>query len=451
MFSRQRLTGSKWRIAGLVILALVGLLVILLAIVDGRSAAWNRYLAQNAAEASALAGAGSLQELLLTPGFVCDQTSDRLIWERISLYADLNQVLDTTRELNVQAYYLSRDATGALIDLINPETGLPWQVGASGAVPCAALYGLHVEVYYPQDTLMIRLMGLKNTTIRAEAAATWDETAWCGTYVLYGLDTDTTTSPVSIVGSGLTISGGIHSSGGLTLRGGETPIRLDSVFPVTIGAGAEASLVWEGVEPAQGLSPMSGDDILSPYLYRLQDFQPGGFLWRSAEARGGAHNLPGGIDGDTIALHGNGLYVTDGPIQLDSLPPRSDGSPWRLTLVSSDRIILAPELAADLTPHTAGVLFYSSSADREGAITVAEDADRLAGLILAPAGGVRIDISGEAVLEGAVLGQRVMVNSAGGVIRHQPAYCPPAPEPVALVDAPQHIVRVARVSAGDGE
>lgn len=450
MFSRQRLTGSKWRIAALAILALAGLLVILLAIVDGRIAAWNRYLAQNAAEASALAGAGSLQELLLTPGFVCDQTSDRLIREQISLYANLNQVPETTRGLNVQAYYLSRDATGALIDLVNPETGLPWQVGATGAVPCAALYGLHVEVYYPQDTLMIRLIGLKSTSIRAEAAAIWDETAWCSTYVLYGLDSGMASSPVSIVGSGLTISGGIHSHGGLTLRGGETPIRLDPAFPVTIGAGAEASLVWEGVEPAQGLNPVSRDDALSPYLYRLQDFQPGGFLWRAAEARGEAHNLPGGIDSSAIAIEGHGLYVTDGPIQLDSLPPRSDGAPWRLTLATSDRIILAPGLAADLAPHTAGVLFFSG-AGAEEAITVAEDANRLAGLILAPAGGVRIDISGEAVLEGAVLGQWLMVNGAGGVIRRQPAYCPPAPGPVALVDAPQQVVRVARVSAGDGE
>ncbi len=448
VFSRQRLTGSKWRIAGLAILALAGLVVILLAVVDGRIAAWNRYLAQKAAEASALAGAGSLQELLLTPGFVCGQTSDHLIREQISLYADLNQVPETTRGLNVQAYYLSRDATGALIDLANPETGLPWQVGATGAVPCAALYGLRVEVYYPQDTLMIRLIGLKSTSIRAEAAAIWDETAWCSTYALYGLASGTAPSPVSIVGSGLTISGGIHSNGGLTLRGGETPIRLDPAFPVTIGT--ETSLVWEGVEPAQDLSPVSGDDALSPYLYRLQDFQPGGFLWRAAEARGEAHNLPGGIDGSAIAIEGNGLYVTDGPIQLESLPPRSDGAPWRLTLATSDRIILAPGLIADLAPHTAGVLFFSG-ADGEEVITVAENADQLSGLILAPAGGVRIDISGEAVLEGAVLGQRLMVTSAGGIIRRQPAYCPPAPGPVALVDAPQGIVRVARLSAGDGE
>ncbi len=427
-------------------------LTILAITVDGRIVAWSRNLAQSVADASALAGASSLQELLRAPEFACGQTSDSLIVDQIQLYADLNQPLDTTRGMSVQAYYLGRDDSGALSDLINPETGSRWKAGATGSVPCGPVYGLHVEVYYPQETLMTRLFGIDYATIRVEATATWEETGWCNNYAVYGLDASTATAPVTITGSGLAISGGgIHSSGGLALHGDrETPIRLDPDFPVTIGKGAEAGLAWEGVTPEQGIMPVRAGSTLPPgFFYDLADFQPGGFLWRAADSRGQAHSLSGGFDGSVIALSGDGLYVTDGPVRLDTLPPRSDGSPWQVTIVTEDRITVAPSLAADLAPYAAGVLFYSGSADAEGAIAIVEDTNRLAGLILAPGGTIALDIAGDAVLEGMLLGNRITVHSAGGVIRHQRAYCPPAPGSVALIGAPAGTTQVAQGSAGE--
>jgi len=182
VFSRQRLNGSRRWIAALAVATMLGLAVIVAVVVDGRIVAWSRHIAQSAADAAALAGAASLNELLRKPQFVCGSTPDDLILDQVLLYAELNQIPDMAWGLNVQAYYLGKGDDGALLDLINPETGSRWKVGSTGAVPCEAVRGLHVEVYYPQETLLTRLFGVENATVRMDASATWEETGGCSDY-----------------------------------------------------------------------------------------------------------------------------------------------------------------------------------------------------------------------------------------------------------------------------
>ncbi len=163
---------SRGGITALAILAIAGLLIFLIATVDGRIAAWSQQLAQNVAEAAVLAGTRSLHEIMQSSGFVCAATPDNLIMEQMQLYADLNRASDAVDPgLSIQGYYLTSVMAEDYQFLYSSETGERWKVGTTGSVPCEAIQGLHVEVYYPQETLLTRLFGINHARVVVEAAA----------------------------------------------------------------------------------------------------------------------------------------------------------------------------------------------------------------------------------------------------------------------------------------
>lgn len=153
------------------VIAGLSLLIAVAATIDGRIAAWSQHLAQNAADAAARAGAKSLQELLDHPNFECGVTPDRLVLEQVQLYADLNQIPETAWGLNVQAYYLGQDANSERFRLETLDAVQHWQVGATNVVPCEAISGLHVEVYYPQETLLTQLLAIKHARVTVAATS----------------------------------------------------------------------------------------------------------------------------------------------------------------------------------------------------------------------------------------------------------------------------------------
>lgn len=171
MNSQLERTSARGWIPALATLTIMGLLIVLIVTVDGRVAAWSQHLAQNAADAAALAGARSLHEITGSAAFSCAEASDTLIMAQIQLYAELSQASDTAAGLNVQAYYLTQAAAGDYHALLHPETGQRWKIGATGSVPCEAVHGLAVEVYYPQETLLTRLFAIEHARVVVEAAA----------------------------------------------------------------------------------------------------------------------------------------------------------------------------------------------------------------------------------------------------------------------------------------
>lgn len=169
---------GRW-ITAFAALALVGVFAALIMLVDGRIAAWSQHLAQNAADASALAGTRSLLEITQASAFACAEASDSLVMEQIQLFADLNHVPGAASGVNVQGYYLGLLETGDYHILLHPETGQPWKVGATGRIPCEVVRGLHVEVYFPQETLLTRLFAVEHARVVVEAnAAGLEDDPW---------------------------------------------------------------------------------------------------------------------------------------------------------------------------------------------------------------------------------------------------------------------------------
>ena len=436
-------------------LAIVGLLMVLIATVDGRIAAWSQHLAQNAADASALAGTHSLLEIAHSAAFDCEQTSDSLILRQIQLYADLNHVPDATTGLNVQAYYLEQTEAGTYRDLLNPETGQRWKVGSPGTVPCNAAQGLYVEVYYPQETLITRLLTIEHARVVVNATATWQPPGWCETFAVYGLSTDNITPGVSITGADLTVAGGgIHSSGALTVHGADGMIVLDADYPVEYATAAEDVLIWEAVEglTAEGAARIGASqntNATPDSFYRYEDFQPGGFIWEAALAKGAAFYLPEGLDADAIQANGSGLYVTDGPVTLGALPVSAGGEPWRVTIVTPQHVTISAEMGTELLPFTHGVLLYSTSAD-DDAVAISQDANNLTGLVIATNGRISVHLTGDATLQGTLLGKTVAISGTQGAIHRQPALCPPSGLEVALLAGPESVIQSAFIASENG-
>ncbi|GAB4573830.1 MAG: hypothetical protein Kow0077_17450 [Anaerolineae bacterium] len=455
VFIRYLRTRSKWWLAGPVITGTLAILIVLAISVDSRITAWSQHMAQNAADASARAGAASLQELLENAAFACGESSDALVLEQTQLYAALNQVPDTLSGLNMQAYYVTRDADGQYRDLRDPASGQRWQVGATDYVPCEPIRGLHVEVFYPQETLLTRVFSIEHARVRVDAVAVWEgETDWCRNYAIYGLSTEPEPPPVHVEGANLTITdGGVHSNGGLLLRGDEQPLQLDPAFPIEYRGEDGAGLVMEHVTTPEGgrLEAVQAEQAAPPgaTVYRLADFQPGSVFWHAATLESAAHTQPGGLDATTITANGDGLYVTDGDVDLAGLPPRTDGNPWHLTIVAEGRITLPASVATAIAPYTGGVLFFSS-ANRDDAVTVAAEAVRLAGLILAPDGTIDVQLSNGASLRGTLVAQNVALRGTDATLHHDPAFCPPASTPLTLVELSPEGLQSARISAGDG-
>ncbi len=445
MRKQLRHHGEEGQVIILFALAMVGIVAVVAAALDGGMLYWNQRKAQNAADAAVMAGTTMLVAQVQSGSYLCGVTSDRPILDQVQAYAGINDVPDATNANNVVAYYMVKDEEGNRIDLYNPATGLPWQVGETGAVPCAPVAGLHVKVSYPQRTFLAGIIGIAQTRASVNAYAIWDYRNWCTDFAVFGMSTSRDKGVVSVIGSGTTITnGGIHSNGGIHIGGGGGGIYLESGRPVEFDTNGDSQIGYDkivgGPDPDaadRGITTTDGYPLPDDFSYRFSDFAPGGFIWNEVD-ESQRYYYTGSIrsrdvKNDDGSLR-DGLYVVDGDIDLNNLGNLGAGDrPWRVTLVARGDIKVSGGI--NQLVFVRGVFIYTESDNTaNGAVNLSGSDNSWSGLIVAPNGLVSMSAASNSDLAGMIVSQQINISGSNNSINHRPEYCPSNPPRILLVN-----------------
>ncbi|MBN1964839.1 MAG: Tad domain-containing protein [Anaerolineae bacterium] len=453
MLTHLREKGESGQAIILFALAMVGIVAVVAVALDGGMLYWNQRRAQNAADAAVIAGTSALVTESLSDSYICGVTSDQSILDQVHLYAGLNDVPNPAAG-NVEAYYLIEDGEGNRIDMPNPAVNGPWQVGYNGTVPCAELVGLHVRIWYPQQTFISGIIGIEQTRVMVDAYATWDHRNWCTDFAMFSTDTDSNQGNLSSIGAGTTITnGGIHSNGGIHLGGGGQNIYLEPGRPIEYGDGSDANFdcdkIVGGPDPDAEDCGITGTDpypLPDDFFYRFEDFAPGGFIWEEAGAAGiprfyfGSGDPDVGVEDVRVsATQGSGLvdglYVVEGDVDLQNVDRwfnEADG-PWRVTIVARGEVKISGGMISQV-PAVRGIFIFTLSDDmNNGAVNITGDDNSWMGLIAAPNGFVNIHGANNNDVSGMIIGRQINVSGSDININHRPEFCPPNPPRILLV------------------
>ncbi len=445
MFKHIRQPHEEGQAIILFALAMIGIVAVVAAALDGGMLYWNQRRAQNAADAAVIAGTSALVSQWQSGSFVCGVTSDQPILDQVYLYADLNDVPSASDGTNVEAFYLVEDNNGDHLDLYNPDTGEPWAVGETGAIPCAPIAGLHVKVHYPQQTFMAGIIGVAQTRATVDAYAIWDFRYWCTDFAVFGLNTDRDKDVVSVIGAGTRITnGGLHSNGGIHLGGGGQDIYLEDGRPVEFDTNGDSQINYDKIEGGpdpdaedKGITQVDSYPLPDDFFYRFADFAPGGFIWNEVDASQ-RYYFTGNIrTSDVTNPDGtlrNGLYVVEGDIDLNNLDNLGPGDPpWRVTLVARGQIQVSGGI--NQLAFARGVFIYTESDNTSvGAVKLSGSENSWSGLIVAPNGDVNMSAASNSDLAGMIVARRINLSGSNNSINHRPEYCPPNPPRILLIN-----------------
>ena len=445
MSKNARHHGEEGQAIILFALAMVGIVAVVAAALDGGMLYWNQRKAQNAADAAVIAGTTTLVAQVQSGSFLCGVTSDDPILGQIQTYAGNNDVPDAASADNVIAFYMITDGDGNRLDLFNPATGLPWQVGETGSIPCAPITGLHVKISYPQRTFLAGIIGVTQTRAAVSAYAAWDHRNWCTDFAVFGMSTDRDKDVVSVIGAGTTITnGGIHGNGGIHIGGGGQDIILEDGRPVEFDTNGDSQIGYDkivgGPDPDaadHGISQSDGYPLPDNSFYRFEDFAPGGFIWAEVDAAQRFHFSGNIRTGDVQNADGtlrDGLYVVEGDIDLNNLDNLGPSDrPWRATLIARGSIQVSGGI--NQLAFVRGIFIYTESDNTaNGAVKLSGSDNSWSGLIVAPNGDVNMSASSNSDLAGMIVSRSINISGSNNSINHRPEFCPPNPPRILLVN-----------------
>ncbi len=421
-------------LAMVVVLAITGLAL------DGGMLYWNHRRAQNAADAAAIAGTSLLVSAMTVEPYICGGTPETAILNAIYRYAEDNDIPDPWSGQTVSAYYLT-EIDGRRVDLPNPATMTPWRVGTTGMIPCAEIIGLHVVTTLPQQTFLMGLIGVAETTVTTHAYAIWDYQHWCTDFAVFGINTERNKDVVAVTGAGMSITnGGIHSNGGIHLGGGGQGISLEEGRPVEFDTGADSQIAYNQIEGGpdpsaadRGIRQVDNYPLPEDSFYRFEDFAPGGFIWNEVDASRRFYFTGDIRTSDVQNADGtlrDGLYVTEGSIQLNNVS--NSTTPWRATFVARGEVQVSGGIRQ--LPMARGVFIFTlSNNTSQGAVRLSGSYNSWAGLILAPYGDVNMSGARNSDLGGMIMANKIDLSGSDNRINHRPEFCPPNPPRVLLV------------------
>jgi len=398
----RRTTSSAERESGqaivIIALAMIGLLAFAALAVDGGNSFKERRVAQNAADAGALAGARTIW--LQRTAFNEFETP---VQAAINTAAEANGIEDTDGapgnhvNANVQAWYVDYIGSGSEYTLLN-------EVGALGVIPRDA-EGIRVVAKREFRAFIAGLIGRPNLAADAEAVAVTIPPTGCGDYAIYAGCDNCSPNTLKVTGSGPIIEGGdirsnddIHVNNMQIIGGG-------------IQYGSDCRQNCDSIAPADPIpaSPM-------PELWDIADFAPGGSSAREAGQTGQYYSFTRDIgDADVGA---DGLYYTTGSIQLHD--PAGN-----FTLVALGDV----KISGGANIHTFRdywpLIFTTSSNTAQGAVDISGDNASWTGFIYAPNGLVSMHGASKTTMNGAIWGKEVNLSGAEISIKYDPHYCPP--------------------------
>ena len=447
--------GEQGQIAVLLAVAMIGLLAMVALAIDGGMLFWNQRRAQNGADAAAIAGVSELADAVYGD---CATSSEQPILDAVYEYASNNEVPDADSGENVAAYYLTQDASGDYVDLLRTVTIThadssttttvgPWEVGATGSIPCSEEpEGLRVVTQFPQPTFMAGVIGIAETNVTVDASAVHEYNDWCTGFAIVALSESCSFHVLGVTGSDITINGGMHSNGGMQIGGGGQGIYLQDGRPVDHGETCNPQIGYDkiigGPEPDEPDKGIDGGEYFNLNVtnigYEWEDFITGGWVFGKTPPADyhyfdrdiRTNDVQDPSTGELI----DGLYVTTGDIKLNRLTNAGeDEIPWNVTFVALGTV----EISGGFTqwPYSQNIFILSFSDDlASSAVNLAGDANEWAGLILAPSGLVSVSGAKNSDLAGMIVGYEVDASGSNMSITQEMAFCPANPIKILLVE-----------------
>jgi Flp pilus assembly protein TadG len=389
----------------IVILALmmIALLAFAALAIDGGNAYVERRRSQNAADASALAGARQIWKQQVE-----QNGNETDLLNIINQAAESNGVSagpSSTNNPNVVAYY----TTNFEGTTINPN-----QIGTLGFIP-PGVTGIRVQASRQFNTFVGGLLK-QLPAASAQATAVIVLPVPCGGSWAIFANASRTCPPahVSISGGGQDIrvtNGGVYSHGDLQCNVSKATVELPYVWEyngvVTNNQCASDvnNIVKHGTEPA-------------PPAWNYDDFVPGGPI---QTALGSNYHAIG--PDDTISV--DGLYYLSGDARHLDIAP----SARHVTIVASGEIQFSGGI--ELTPYYSGLLLFSNSSGT--GVKISGSNLSWQGLIYAPHGSVDMSAAKNISISGSVNGACVDLSGAGININYDPASCVPQRARVVLL------------------
>ena len=218
---------------------------------------------------------------------------------------------------------------------------------------------------------------------------------------------------------------------------------VDTDQPIEYGedGAVNISKKMEAPERIGAAPPVSGDGF-----YTFADFSEGGYIYQEVHDSDASmiHIIDGDLEYDDVTYTDNsvkppvdrfidGLYIVSGDVHLNKVRMRNqDEPPWRVTIAAQGCIQFSG--GGNTLPYARGVQLYSDCDNTaKGAVKLSGSDNTWAGLILAPHGDVHISGADNSDLSGMIVAQHIAITGADNTLQAHPAYCPPEPPKVLLI------------------
>ena len=236
------------------------------------------------------------------------------------------------------------------------------------------------------------------------------------------------------------IRGDVHSNRDIHIGGHVNSIQ----GRVTYVSSVDAPPGNVSFDPGPPTNPFPTPPESYPIAYSLSDFAPGGSVAVAADGRGEYAHSSGRMDINWLQAHGwydqatgrlrPGLYYSSDSIELSA--DHLAGS--HVTFVSDGRITLSGS-SHELSPYVDGLLLFSGlgpsggSACSTPAIRLSGSEDVWSGVMFAPSGLIQISGASATTFDGSLVGLTIALNGSSLLIKVNPAYLPPPSPSVSLV------------------
>lgn len=347
-------------------LFMVALLAMLALVIDGGFIMLHRRVAQNAADAAALAGA-----------------------YRISTGAS-----DAAVEAMVHEYAITRNGADGFEAVYLPSGAL---VGA-GSQP-AGSNGVRVRTTCAFPATFAKVLGHEEFTVAAVAAAAFmePEEGDCGGYAIWA-DSDTCNEALHWGGSNNSVAGNVHSNHDIHVGGSNNSVAGETEYVTNMTVGGSGCTF--DPPPAQStVQPL-------PIEFNIEDYRPGG---RAAVAAGSDyHHIQGSLKlgGDANLF---GLYYVTGSVKIQAV----DGGTF--TIVAEQGIKI--QSGSGYQPYIDGLLLFSNKnamgCSGDTIIHIGGITGSWTGVLYAPRGKIHYSATAGSMHDGSLIGWRVDLSGSG--------------------------------------
>jgi len=242
-------------------------------------------------------------------------------------------------------------------------------------------------------------------------------------------------------GSDTLVQGDVHSNNDIHIGGHTNQIRGMTTYVTSIDA-PPGNVSYDPPPPA---NPRQVPTEPYPVDFVLSDFAPGGSIASAAQARGEYAHCNCRMDLKWLESNGwfnpstntlkPALYYSTDSIVISSDNLVSSGA----TLATTGRITLSGS-SQHIAPYAYGLVLFSgeslsgNSRCSSPAIRLSGSQNIWSGLMYAPEGAIQISGASSSTFDGSLIGYSLSLNGSSILIRENPAYLPPRPPTVSLIE-----------------